>query len=72
MKQEIFNKYVKKVCQLFDLTNEEVFTKSKMRERVDARHLLYYLCSKRPNEDYLYSKVYERMVTTLTIVLLYI
>tara|TARA_R100001086_G_scaffold246557_2_gene179000 strand:+ start:1897 stop:2190 length:294 start_codon:yes stop_codon:yes gene_type:complete len=48
MKQEIFNNYVKKVCQLFDLTNEEVFTKSKMRERVDARHLLYYLCSKRP------------------------
>jgi|TARA_R100001443_G_scaffold40029_1_gene53411 chromosomal replication initiation ATPase DnaA len=48
MKERIFNLYAKKVGQLFNITPEEMFKKSKARECVDARHLLYYMCSQRP------------------------
>jgi len=48
MKQDVFNQYVEKVVDLFNITKDELFSKSKKRELVDARHLLYYLCSKRP------------------------
>jgi len=48
MKADIFNQYVDRLCELFHITREELFSKSKRRELVDARHLLYYLCYKRP------------------------
>ena len=48
MKQEIFNQYVDRVIDLFGITREELFSKNKKREIVDARHLLYYLCYRRP------------------------
>ncbi len=48
MKQDVFNQYAERVADLFHVTKEELFSKSKKRELVDARHLLYYLCSKRP------------------------
>jgi chromosomal replication initiation ATPase DnaA len=48
MKQDIFNQYVDRVVDLFRISKEELFSKSKKREIVDARHLLYYLCHKRP------------------------
>ncbi len=48
MKQDIFNQYVDRVVGLFRISKEELFSKSKKREIVDARHLLYYLCHKRP------------------------
>ncbi len=48
MKTKIFNQYVDKVCYLFNLDSELLFTKTKRRDVVDARHLLYYLCSVRP------------------------
>lgn len=48
MKQDIFNQYVERVADLFGITKEDIFSKSKKREFVDARHLVYYLCSKRP------------------------
>ena len=48
MKERIFNLYAKRVGELYNLSPEELFKKSKTRECVDARHLLYYLCSKRP------------------------
>ena len=47
MKQEIFNMYVTKVIERFRITRDQLFTKSKKREFVDARFLLYYLCKKR-------------------------
>lgn len=37
-----------KVCYLFNLDSESLFTKTKRRDIVDARHLLYFLCSQRP------------------------
>jgi len=39
---------VSKVCYLFNLDSESLFTKTKRRDIVDARHLLYFLCSQRP------------------------
>ena len=48
MKNVAFNGYVQKVCDLFNITQTELFTKSKRRDIVDARHLLYFLCHKRP------------------------
>jgi chromosomal replication initiation ATPase DnaA len=48
MKTDIFNQYVDKVTSRFNLSKEELFSKSKKRECVDARHMLYYLCYIRP------------------------
>jgi len=48
MKQDVFNQYVDKVVELFRINKDDLFSKSKKRELVDARHLLYYMCSKRP------------------------
>jgi len=45
MKEDVFNQYVERVSQLFNITNEEFFSKSKKRNLVDARHLVYFLCS---------------------------
>jgi len=47
MKQEIFNKYVEKVSSMYRISKEDMFSKTKQREMVDARHLLYFLCSNR-------------------------
>lgn len=48
MKKGIFEDYVKKVLTLFAISKEDLFAKSKRRDLVDARHLLYYLCYHRP------------------------
>lgn len=48
MKEDIFNQYVERVCSLFSIDKEQLFSKSKQRDLVDARHLLYYLCYSRP------------------------
>ncbi len=48
MKHDVFNQYVERVADLFNISKEDIFSKSKKREFVDARHLVYYLCSKRP------------------------
>lgn len=47
MKQEAFKEYTKKVSNLFSISEKDVFTKTKRRVVVDARHLLYYLCFQR-------------------------
>lgn len=48
MKQDIFNQYVDRIVNRFGIKRDELFSKSKKRELVDARHLLYYMCVKRP------------------------
>jgi chromosomal replication initiation ATPase DnaA len=50
MKREIFNRLADLVCEYMDIPREDLFKKSKKRTLVDARHLLYYLCSTRPME----------------------
>lgn len=47
MKEEIFNRYVDKVCEAFAITKEMIFTKTKKRRIVDARQMLYLLCRNR-------------------------
>jgi chromosomal replication initiator protein len=47
MKENVFNQYVDKVINLFGISRDDLFSKSKKRNLVDARQLLYYLCSKR-------------------------
>lgn len=47
MKEEIFNQYVNKITKLFGVTKEELFSKTRQRNVVDARQLLYYLCFNR-------------------------
>jgi chromosomal replication initiation ATPase DnaA len=47
MKKNVFNEYVNKVVDLFDLKRNYLFIKSKRKDIVDARHLLYYLCYNR-------------------------
>jgi chromosomal replication initiation ATPase DnaA len=48
MKQDVFNQYVERVTDLFGITKEDFFSKTKKRAIVDARQLVYYLCAKRP------------------------
>tara|TARA_R100000963_G_C4632521_1_gene97252 strand:+ start:406 stop:705 length:300 start_codon:yes stop_codon:yes gene_type:complete len=48
MKKDIFNQYVDKVAETFELSPVDLFIKTKARQCVDARHLLYYLCKNRP------------------------
>ena len=48
MKKMIFEKYVQEVAKVFELPELDLFIKSKERSKVDARHLLYYLCKRRP------------------------
>jgi chromosomal replication initiator protein len=48
MKSDVFNQYVDRVSELYNIKKRDLFSKSKKREFVDARHLIYYLCSKRP------------------------
>lgn len=47
MKNEIFNDYVERIVDMYKIPKEEIFSKNKRMDVVDARHLLYYLCSKR-------------------------
>lgn len=48
MKKEIFYNYATRIAKHFDLSQEEMFSKTKKREIVDARQVLYYVCLKRP------------------------
>lgn len=44
MKIEVFNQYVDKVSSMYSIEKSEMLSKSRKKELVDARHLLYYLC----------------------------
>jgi|TARA_R110001632_G_scaffold29145_3_gene77540 chromosomal replication initiation ATPase DnaA len=48
MKNNIFNEYAGKVLDLFQITEKELFAKSRKTRHVDARYFLYYLCYHRP------------------------
>ena len=48
MKEEIFERYAAQVISHFGVSHEELFSKNKKQQIVDARHILYYLCKIRP------------------------
>ncbi len=48
MKKGIFNKYVDKICKVYYIEQQELFTKDKRTDLADARHLLYFLSIETP------------------------
>ena len=48
MKKSVFNYYATKVAHLFDIKEDELFSRSRRTDISDARSLLYYLCYIRP------------------------
>ena len=48
MKKDIFDGYAIAIAKQFHLTLDQMFDKTKKREIVDARQMLYYLCMERP------------------------
>mgnify|MGYP003120853493 FL=1 len=48
MQKELFDKYVTRVCKLYNIRAQELYTKKKTTELADARHLLYFLCKETP------------------------
>jgi chromosomal replication initiator protein len=70
MKSDIFNQYTERVCDLFGIKREDLFSKTKRRQLVDARYLLFYLCFKRPMtisyiQKYLFDSGYDIQHTTV-------
>lgn len=47
MKKKIFNDYVTEVSKLFDVPEDDIFSKSRSADVVAARHMLLYLCNTR-------------------------
>jgi len=47
MKVEIFNNYLDNIIRLYSIPKDWIFSKNKKMQVVDARHMLYYLCSNR-------------------------
>lgn len=47
MKKEIFNIYANKIAKLFDISTDELFSKKRLINLVDARQLLYFMCYER-------------------------
>ena len=48
MKKDIFDSYAIAIANKFGLTFNQMFERTKKREIVDARQMLYYLCRERP------------------------
>ena len=48
MKKDIFEQYANAIATQFHLTMDQMFDKTKKREIVDARQMLYYMCMERP------------------------
>ena len=46
MKQRRFNQYSAAVAAAFRLGNKKMYLKTKKKPMSDARHMLYYVCSK--------------------------
>ena len=46
MKKQVFNHYVDVISKEFGVSRKLIFTKTKRRDIVDARHMLYYACKR--------------------------
>ena len=44
MKKQVFNHYVDVISREFGVSKKLIFTKTKRRDIVDARYMLYYVC----------------------------
>lgn len=59
MKKQIFNQFIKSITKLFEISEQDMFAKSKKRSVVDARQLLYFLCV---NRDMRYTTIQEYLL----------
>tara|TARA_R100001369_G_scaffold67072_1_gene94569 strand:+ start:627 stop:920 length:294 start_codon:yes stop_codon:yes gene_type:complete len=48
MKKDIFDEYAKTIAKKFHISIDEMFSKNRRRDIIDARQMLYYLCMERP------------------------
>jgi chromosomal replication initiation ATPase DnaA len=48
MKKKVFNDYANMITEVFCVSKESLFNKTKQRNIVYARYMLHYLCYKRP------------------------
>lgn len=48
MKKNIFDTYANAVAKQFHLTLDQMFSKERRRDIVDARQMLYFICMERP------------------------
>ena len=48
MKHNIFDTYANAVAKQFHLTLDQMFSKDRRRDIVDARQMLYFICMERP------------------------
>jgi len=48
MKKNIFDSYANAVAKQFHLTLDQMFSKDRRRDIVDARQMLYFICMERP------------------------
>jgi hypothetical protein len=47
MKHKIFDKYLADILKVFRIEEKDFFSPTKNRDIVDAKQLLYYMCSRR-------------------------
>ena len=47
MKKDIFDEYAKSIAKKFHISIDEMFSKNRRRDIIDARQMLYYLCIER-------------------------
>tara|TARA_R110001583_G_scaffold144185_14_gene296232 strand:+ start:450 stop:746 length:297 start_codon:yes stop_codon:yes gene_type:complete len=71
MKRIIFEKYAVAVAKKFHLEIDSLFEKSKRRNQVDARQVLYLLCMERPIrltliKEYLAEHGYDVPMSTIS------
>jgi chromosomal replication initiator protein len=48
MNNLIFEKYTDEVCKIFEVNRDKLFTKTREKNVVEARQMLFYLCYTRP------------------------
>ena len=58
MTPENFNTSVKSVSSVLQISEEQLFSRSREKPIVDARHILFYLCNKRHGMPLVYIKKY--------------
>ena len=58
MTPELFDQSLKSVSKVLQITEDAIFSRSREKPIVDARHILFYLCKKRHGMPLVYIKRY--------------
>lgn len=71
-KTESINNLLGKVCNRLDVSQSNIFDKSKERKHIDARHMFFYVCKKHKiNIHYIQSyatETYDQFIDHSTII----